>query len=82
MYALSNCRLSIKACFCPAVIPILTFLIGLRFSVFVGLRVFVGTICGGAGKVCISTEVADSVDLRFLERVGAISRVSVVDFED
>ena len=82
MYILSNCKLSIKACFCPTVIPILTFLIGLRFGVFVGLRVFVGTICGGAGKVCTSTEVADSVDLRFLERVGAISRVYVVVFGD
>ena len=31
-----------------------------------------GIICGGAGKFWTSTELVDSVDLRFLERVGAI----------
>jgi len=36
------------------------------------LLVFVGIICGGAGKLCISVELVDSVDLRFLERVGAM----------
>jgi len=36
------------------------------------LSVFVGIICGGAGKLCISVELVDSVDLRFLERVGAM----------
>lgn len=50
------------------------FLIGLRFDVGVvaGLRVFVGTNLGGTGKFCTSTEAADSVDLRFFDRVGAI----------
>lgn len=41
-------------------------------GVVAGLRVFVGIICGGAGKFWTSTELVDSVDLRFLERVGAI----------
>ena len=55
-------------------IPILTFLIGLRFvGVRAGLRVLVAINCGGAGKFCISAELVDSVDLRFLERVGAMS---------
>lgn len=71
---ISSCRLSINACFCAKVIPIFCFLIGLLFvGVLAGLRVFVGIICGGAGKFWISTELVDSVDLRFLERVGAIS---------
>jgi hypothetical protein len=75
MHILSSCKLSISACFCPTVIPILTFLIGLwPGGVLAGLRVLVATICGGAGKPCTSTELVDSVDLRFLERVGAISR--------
>jgi len=69
----SSCKLSIKACFCAIVIPIFCFLIGLLFvGVLAGLRVFVGIICGGAGKFWISKELVDSVDLRFLERVGAI----------
>jgi len=38
----------------------------------------VGIICGGAGKLCISTDVEDSVDLRFLKRVGAMSLTTVV----
>jgi hypothetical protein len=36
------------------------------------LSVFVGTVCGGAGKLCISVDLVDSVDLGFLERVGAM----------
>lgn len=60
-------------------IPILTFLIGLRFDgVLAGLRVFVATICVG----CTSTELADSVDLRFLERVGAMLRYCVAICSD
>jgi hypothetical protein len=42
----------------------------------------VGTLCGGAGKLGISTElVVDSVDLRFLVRAGAILLVLEVDVE-
>jgi len=52
--------------------PILPFFIGLRIGDLRGLLIFVGTNCGGAGKFWISTEEVDSVDLRFLERVGAI----------
>jgi hypothetical protein len=52
---------------------------GLLFDgVIAGLRVFVGTIWGGAGKLCTSTELVDSVDLRFLTRVGAILQVLVM----
>lgn len=76
-HSLSSCKLSIKACFWPNVIPILTFLMGLRFvGVLAGLRVLVATICVG----CTSTELADSVDLRFLERVGAILRSCLVTY--
>lgn len=46
-------------------------------GVLAGLSVLVGIILGGAGKLCISTELVDSVDLRFLERVGAMLRVCV-----
>lgn len=50
------------------------FRMGLRFvGVLAGLLIFVGTSCGGAGKLCISTELVDSVDLRFFCRVGAIA---------
>lgn len=53
--------------------PLLAFLIGLRLvGVFIGLDPFVGTICGGAGNDCMSTDVVDSVDLRFFVRVGAM----------
>jgi hypothetical protein len=53
-YSPSNCRLSINACFCPAVIPILTFLIGILFDgVLAGLHVLVATKCeGGISTSC------------------------------
>ena len=44
-YTLSNCRLSINACFCATVIPRLAFLIGvLLVGVFAVLDPFVGTL--------------------------------------
>lgn len=59
--------------------PVLCFRIGLRLvGVPCGLRILVGIICGGGGKFWISAETADSVDLRFLERVGAMSPANVV----
>jgi hypothetical protein len=67
------------------VIPIVDFLIGLLVvRVLAGLRVFVGATCGGAGKLCTSTELVDSVDLRFFDRVGAIASKVVlsVSFEN
>lgn len=61
------------------VMPIGAFLIGLLVvGVLTGLRVFVGTSCGGAGKLCKSTEPMDSVDLPFLIRVGAMLDAVVV----
>jgi hypothetical protein len=49
-------------------------LTGLLFEgVLAGLRESVGTCCGGAGNLCTSRELVDSVELRFLDRVGAIS---------
>jgi hypothetical protein len=54
--------------------PIGALFMGLRpIGVLAGECVFVGMIRGaGAGKLCISTEPSDSVDLRFFDRVGAI----------
>lgn len=79
---LSSCKLSMSACFCPIVIPIFDFRMGLLFvGVLIGLRVFVGTSCGGAGKLRTSTELVDSVDLRFFCRVGAMFQSSVKVFE-
>lgn len=51
---------------------------GLRFEgIPFGLCIFVGTICDAAEKSGISTEVVDSVDLRFLERVGAMLMIYI-----
>lgn len=49
------------------------FLKGLRcIGVLAGLEAFVGTIVGGAGNDCTLMDVDESVDMRFLERVGAM----------
>jgi hypothetical protein len=55
------------------VIPIGAFLIGLLLlGILVGVFILVGIFRGGAGNDAASTELVDSVDLRFFCRVGGI----------
>jgi hypothetical protein len=69
-----------RDCFVRNVIPVLALFEGLPWvGVRTGLWDFVGTICGGAGKLGTSTELFDnSSDLRFLDRVGAIVLMCII----
>ena len=56
--------------------PIFCRLIGLRLGVFVESCALVGIVLGAAGNFFVSSELVDSVDLRFFDRVGAMIKSS------